>query len=136
METITIDKDIPVFYITATSFPAGIVEAHEKLHAFIPFTANRKYFGISRPENGGEIVYKAAAEELQPGEAKNWNLGTMVIKKGAYTCITIRNYVADPAGIKKAFEEILKQPGLDPNGYCIEWYLNEKDVTCMVRIAA
>jgi hypothetical protein len=53
-----------------------------------------------------------------------------------FTLINNLHYVADPAGIKKAFGEILKQPGLDPNGYCIEWYLNEKDVTCTVRIAA
>jgi hypothetical protein len=133
METFTIDKDIPVFYITATSFPEGILEAHEKLHALVPFSGNRRYFGLSRPEHEGEIVYKAAAEELVRGEAKKLNLETMVIRRGTYKCITINNYVIDPPSIEKAFGRILQQPGLDPNGYCVEWYLNEKDVRCMVK---
>jgi predicted transcriptional regulator YdeE len=136
METLIMDKDICVFYITATSFPEGIMGAHEKLHALVPFTANRKYFGISRPENGGKIVYKAAAEELQAGEAKKINLKTMVIPQGTYKCISIKNYVNDPLSIKMAFEKILQQPDLDPNGYCVEWYLNEKDVKCMIRTSS
>ena len=51
----------------AKSFPEGILEAHQTLHALVPYSQNRKYFGISRPENGN-IVYKAAAEELIEGE--------------------------------------------------------------------
>lgn len=134
METITIDKDISVFYIRATSFPEGIVKAQEQLHALLASAPGRTYFGISRPEKGGTIVYKAGAEELEPGEAKKFHLETMTIKKGTYHCITVKNYTADPSLIKKAFDTILHQPGLDPNGYCIEWYLDEQDVRCMVRL--
>ena len=68
METITLNNDIKVFYITAKSFPDGVLDAHNKLHALVPFSTDRKYFGISRPENG-TIYYKAAAEEINPGYA-------------------------------------------------------------------
>jgi hypothetical protein len=80
METIALDNDIQVFYITAKSFPDGALEAHQNLHALIPFTTERKYFGISRPENG-VISYKAAAEEMEPGEAKKLSLNTLILKK-------------------------------------------------------
>ena len=60
MVTTTIARHIGVLCITATSFPSGIMDAHQKQHELIPYTTERKYFGISRPENGG-IVYKAAA---------------------------------------------------------------------------
>lgn len=63
METIMLNSDIKVMYITAASFPEGIIDAHQALHARVPFSASRKYFGISRPEKE-HIVYKAAAEEL------------------------------------------------------------------------
>jgi len=67
METLLLDKDIKVFYITAKSFPDGISEAHQKLHSLIPFSKNRKYFGLSPPENEhGTIIYRAADEELTP----------------------------------------------------------------------
>jgi predicted transcriptional regulator YdeE len=134
METTKLDNDIKVFYITADSFPEGIMDAHKKLHALVPFSANRKFFGISRPENNKGIVYKAAAEEINPGEAEKLNCDTLVLKKGNYISLTINDYMKDIQSIDRSFKELLSQPGLDPNGYCVEWYLNDKDVKCMIRL--
>jgi predicted transcriptional regulator YdeE len=133
MDTITFNSDINLFYISATSFPDGIMDAHQKLHTLVPFSTERKFFGISRPENG-VIAYKAAAEELTPGEAEKLNLDTLVLKKGNYVSLTIHNYLEDIPAIDKAFKELLPHPRLDPNGYCVEWYLNDKDVKCMIRL--
>lgn len=135
METTAIDNDIKVFYITATSFPEGIMAAHEKLHARVADSPNRNFYGLSRPENGA-IVYKAAAEELQAGEGEKLHCETLIIKKGKYVCATIENYLQHLPKIETTFAELLKTPGLDPNGYCVEWYFNETDVKCMVRLNA
>lgn len=134
METIIQDKDIKVFYIQATSFPEGALPAHEKLHTIVPFSKERKYFGISRPENNMDIVYKAATEETFHGEAEQYDCKTLILKKGKYISMIVKNYTADIASIGKAFDKLLKQPDLDPQGYCVEWYLSEKDVQCMVRL--
>ena len=80
METTKLDKDIKVFYFTAGSFPSGIMDAHQKLHSIVPFSPGRKYFGISRPENG-VIVYRAGTEELQPGEGKKFGCESLILKK-------------------------------------------------------
>ena len=133
METINLSNDIKVFYITATSFPEGILEAHQKLHALVPFSTERKYFGISRPEDG-VIVYKAAAEELTPGEGEKLDCETMVLKKGNYISIVINDYMKDIPSIQKTFKELLDYPGIDPKGYCVEWYISDKDVRCMIRL--
>ncbi|HTE12666.1 MAG TPA: hypothetical protein VK645_16915 [Chitinophagaceae bacterium] len=133
METITLPNDIKVFYVTATSFPAGIMDAHEKLHDLVPFSTDRKYFGISRPENG-VIIYKAAAEEINKGEAEKLHCDTLIVEKGKYICLTVKDYAKDKQSIERAFKQILSQPGLDPQGYCVEWCLNPKDVKCMVRL--
>lgn len=133
METIKIDNDIKILYITATSFPDGVMEAHQQLHALVPDIAVRRSFGLSRPENGGKIVYKAAAEEMLPGEAKKLKCDTMVIKKGNYACIIINNYMNNVTAIGNAFQHLITLPDIDPQGYCVEWYL-EKDVKCMVRL--
>jgi hypothetical protein len=133
MEKITLDNDIKVSYITAKSFPDGIMDAHKKLHALVPFSTGRKYFGISRPENG-VIVYKAAAEEINKGEAEKLNCDTLILKKGKYICLTINDYVKDIQSIDRAFKKLLSYPDLDPEGYCVEWYLNDKDVKCMIRL--
>jgi len=134
METILQEQDIKVFYVTATSFPDGIRDAHEKLHALVPFSTDRKYFGISRPENNGLIVYRAAAEEIKKGEAERLNCGTLILKKGKYISLAIHDYMKDIQSINKAFQQLLYFPGLDPQGYCVEWYVTNKDVKCMIRL--
>ena len=133
METIAIDDDIKVFYVTAASFPDGIMAAHQKLHSLVPFSTDRRYFGISRPEKG-VIVYRAAAEEVNPGEGEKFNLDTLVLKKGKYISLTINDYMKDISIIDKTFKKLLSNPDIDPQGYCVEWYLSQKDVRCMVRL--
>jgi len=135
METITLDKEIKIFYVTAESFPDGIQKAIDELHRIVSFSTNRKYYGISRPENGGAIVYRAGTEELEKGEAIKLNCDTLVLKKGKYISKTVNDFRKDIMSIGRAFEELLKHPNLDPKGYCVEWYANNKEsVQCMIRL--
>lgn len=125
-------NDIEVFCVAAKSFPDGVLEAHQKLHSFIPFSTDRKYFGLSRAEKK-IIIYKAAAGELISGELSKHNLEKFVIPKGKYHSIIIQNFMQNIPAIGKAFETILSHRNIDPNGICVEWYVNDKDVQCMVR---
>ena len=133
METRTINQDIKVMYTAATSFPDGVLAAHQQLHALIPYSDDRKYFGLSRPENG-QIIYKAAAEELKTGEAEKLSLETLILKKGKYISLTIQDFMKDIPAIQKAFNQLLEYPGIDPQGYCVEQYIDQKDLICMIRL--
>jgi len=99
----------------------------------VPFTTSRRYYGLSRPENG-TIVYRAAAEELWVGEGKKLKCDTIVIRKGNYICLTVHDYMKHVHLIRDAFDELLSSPELDPQGYCVEWYISEQDVKCMIRL--
>ena len=138
METLTFDKNLKVFYVTASSFPDGVMAAHEQLNKIAPAGPGRKHFGLSRPEPDsrppGTIVYRAAAEELNPGEAEKYNCGTLLLRKGKYACFTVKDFRANIQAIDKTFQTLLALPNLDPEGYCVEWYFNDKDVKCMVRL--
>jgi predicted transcriptional regulator YdeE len=133
MEQITLDKDIVLLYVTASSFPDGIMAAHQQLHSMIPFSAERKYYGISFPEDD-KIIYKAAAEEIHPGEAAEKGLETFTVKKGEYASIPVSNFMSDTKAIGEAFQKLLKHPQLDPKGFCLEWYVSKEDVQCMVPL--
>ena len=133
MDKIKIEKDIRVFYVQAESFPDGIEAAFKKLDNFIDKHKDRRCFGISRPENN-KIIYKAAAEELNKGEAEKLNCKTLVIKKGNYNCITIKDFMKNIEMIGKSFSKLCSTPDIDPDSYCVEWYFNDKDVKCMIRI--
>jgi hypothetical protein len=133
MEKYNIDKDINVVCITAATFPNGVMAAHQAVHAKYPGGNNRRFFGISRPDRTGTIIYKAAAE-LLPGETAD-GLETFTIKKGTYLGRYIHNFMSDVQQVGSTFREILGQPGLDPNGYCLEIYEGENDVRCLVGLA-
>jgi hypothetical protein len=136
METIELKNDIKVFCVTADSYPEGIMDAHQRLHKLVPFQADRNYFGVSRPENGGDIVYRACAEEKTEGEAQRYNCNTLVLEKGKYISIVVNDFDKNPHLIAHAFQELLAYPGIDPEGYCVEWYSNKMNsVKCMVRLA-
>jgi hypothetical protein len=135
MNTQAIENDIHVLYVTADSFPDGILSAYERLHTHIPFSPERKFYGLSRIENGRGIVYKAAVEMKDPSEPKRFDLETMTIARGKYLTETVLNFKDDIPKIGMTFEKLLRHPDLDPEGYCVEWYLpNDKDVVCMVRL--
>lgn len=130
----TLQQDIHTGCLKASSFPDGVLAAHEQLHQLVPPAPGRRSFGLSRPDHTRSILYWAAAEELQEGETASWGLETFLLKKGVYASVLIRNYMQDIPAIGHAFREILQEPDLDPDGICIEWYLNDTDVQCMVRL--
>ncbi|MCW3121020.1 MAG: putative transcription activator, partial [Flavipsychrobacter sp.] len=57
-----------------------------------------------------------------------------IISKGNYNEIVIRNFMQQIPAIGQAFQQLITQPDVDPDGYCIEWYVGENDVKCMVRV--
>ena len=76
-----------------------------------------------------------AVEEMHPGEAEELGLETLTLKAGNYLSSTINDFVKDMASVGRTFSGLLKQPGIDPDGYCVELYPNQRDVQCMVRLA-
>jgi hypothetical protein len=136
MEKYILENDIKVFCVVAKSFPDGIIEAWQKLHAMLPSVEGRKFFGISRPEPTakGATVYKAAVEESYLGEAEKYDCEKFFIKKGAYLNETLSDWKADPTVIGKTFHNILSDSRIDKNGYCLEIYVGENEVRCMVAM--
>ena len=133
MEITSLDKDILVHCVTATSFPDGVQQAHQALHALIPFDVKRKYFGLSWPDKDGKIIYKAAAEELNPGELSKHLLETITLPKGSYLYIDIHDFMKNIPAIGAAFQQLIHDDRIDPAGCCIEWYIDENLCRCMVK---
>lgn len=131
MDSFTFQQDVPVVCVTATSFPEGIKEAFDKLSSALPQNERRIFYGISYPYDG-KIIYKAAAGIM--GDDNIAGMETFTIRNGPYNSFYIANFMENPDSIKKAFELLLEQHEVDPNGYCLEWYVNEHDVKCMVPL--
>lgn len=134
METYTLEKDITVACLRADSFPAGVEAAHTKLHAMLPALEQRTAYGISYSDGKDGIIYKAAVSQLREGEAATYGLETFVIRKGEYMSELLLNFCEDMSHVGETFQALLALPELDPQGYCLELYLNDKDMRCMVPL--
>jgi PhnB protein len=133
MQKVKINKDIRVFYIQAKSFPDGVMEAFQQMHSIIEIPPQRRSFGISRPEKG-KIIYRVACEEVAKGDLEKHHLTEFIISKGVYLGVEIKNFRKDLTSIKKAFNILIANPKIDPDGYYIEEYKGIDDVFCMVRL--
>ena len=134
MENFKIQYDIPIFCIQAASFPSGVKDAHEQLHSLVPFNKERNYFGISSPNENGEIIYKAAITELTKDELAQFQLEKFTIPKGDYLCEEIEIFMENVSVIGATFQKMIQNPDIDPSGFCLEWYISDNSVRCMVKL--
>ena len=135
MDPYFLNTDINVLCVTANSFPDGIKPAFDELNSLIQSPEQRRIFGISYGDGKDNIIYKAAAEQKSEGEADNLGCESFTIKKGEYISMYIADFMNNIPAIGQAFQEMCRDKRIDPNGYCVEMYLNNnKDVLCMVRL--
>lgn len=135
MEKFYIERDITLFYITATSFPEGILDAFQKLHDKVPEARERIWYGISYPNGAKGIIYKAAVEEAFPGEGAKYGCDTFTVNEGVFISELIQNWEQNGNSIGETFRKLVQQPNIDENGYCLEIYENNTDVRCLVPLA-
>lgn len=135
MDSFTFQHDIKTFCITAASIPDGIEAAFNELKAILPPHENRHFYGISWRGKDDKITYKAAAEVLDSDEDfMHPDLDHFTIKNGPYNSFYIPDFRNRMQDIPMAFDLLLQQHEVDPHGYCLEWYINNKDVKCMVPL--
>lgn len=134
MEKYKIEQDIKLFYVQAESFPLGVGGAFKKLNELTSHNGARLLYGISFPDGAGSIVYRAAVEETYPGEAEKAGCRVFVVRKGDYISAYLSDWKKDESIIGRTFQELLRDPHIDKQGYCLEIYPNEKDVRCLVPL--
>ena len=133
MQTFQLEKDIALLGIQANSFPGGVQQAWQDLHQRLSTTEGRNFYGISHGTKNGLIVYKACVEESVDGEATLLGCERFILPKGEYRGERINDFMQKIHRIGETFQAILSSEDYDKNGVCVERYLNEKDVVCMIK---
>jgi hypothetical protein len=133
MEVFQLKKDLPVMGFQVMTFPNGIGDAFDSLVSRIEGGFNRAYYGIGFMTQAGKIVYQAAAEVLEPAEPTKYQLESYVIPKGNYLAVTLRDWRKNLHAIKDVFTEITKDNRVRDSP-CIEWYKDDDEMVCMVRL--
>jgi len=132
MENFFLEEDLKVFGIHVKTFPLGIGEAFDDLIRRLPEGLERPYYGISYVTNGN-IIYLAVTAEMYEGEAKRYHYHQFSIAKGNYKTITVTDWSKKTDQIKDVFHEMMKEDCPDENRACVEWYISDKEMMCMVR---
>jgi hypothetical protein len=133
MEVFQLKEDIHAMGFQVKSFPDGIGDAFNTLLNKIDGGLNRAYYGISYMTPAHEILYNAAAEVLNPREPEQYDLQRYIISKGNYRAVALRDWRKNLHMIKEIFTEI-NCDSLTAGSPCIEWYKDEEEMICMVKL--
>ena len=133
METFNLKRDIKVFGLQVIRFPQGVSEAFDELVHIVPEGLNRSYYGISKMDSNGSILYYAAVEETVDGEGKKYGYDYYTIEHGKYLSVAVKDWRSNIACIKDIFHDMVQDKRFDPTKPCIEWYKNESEMLCMLK---
>ena len=134
MEKYQLKSDITVFGFEVKTFPDGIGEAFDKLVNKVPGGFSRDYYGISFLNSENKMVYLATALEKEHGEAEKYQCDRYTIKKGDYLAETVWDWRKKTDLIKDVFKGLFNSIQGTPTGPCIEWYKDNNEMLCMVKL--
>jgi predicted transcriptional regulator YdeE len=127
--------DVNTLCVPAKNYPEGITEAFQTLERLHPTICERPFYGISFKEaDSQQIIYKAAVAEAYEGEALDYGCEQFKIPAATYLSVTIKDFMNDLEAIPRAFERLLKSPGIDPEFPCIEWYKSDRELVCLIKL--
>ena len=134
METYTLKNDIEAFGFKVKTFPNGIGDAFDKLIEMVPEGLNRSYYGISYMTPDNEVVYIAAVEEKNKGEAERNKCDRYTIEQGKYIAVTVKDWRQKTDTIKDVFHAMMNEKNIDHSKPCVEWYKNDDEMLCMLKV--
>lgn len=136
MQHLTLSSNISLLCVKATSFPDGIMQAFKTLYSIFPPSGERRSFGLSCGNEQNGIDYWACAEELDIDVLNENELQRITIRAGDYNYEDFPNFMQNLPAIGETFQRILSATPHHTHGYCVEEYLNDSDVRCLVRLSA
>lgn len=134
MEIVTLKNSFKVAAIQASSFPEGVAQAHEQLKEAVTTESEHTFYGISHPLKDGSIAYFAAANVLHD-DTLSTGLEIFTIEKGDFLAVSLKDWKNNIYQITSIFEALIADPRIDKNGYCLEEYINDTTLRCMVPMA-
>ena len=131
MQQIQMKESRKLIGLKAESFPNGVVPAFDALEKKVG--KGRKVYGMSRGDGKSNIDYWACVLE-NTNERPPMGCEELEVKAGTYVSERLSNWQGREEILGQTFQTLYSHPQVDPNGYCVEEYLDNGDVLCMVRI--
>lgn len=134
VDIIHIQDDIIISCIRAKSFPEGVNEVHEMLDSILENNSKEERYAVSYPGKDGKIQYWAGANEALVSTDLTEGIEKLTIPAGSYLSVIIKDFMANSGAIERTFSKLITDPRIDPFGACVERYLPDGDMQCLVRL--
>lgn len=123
-------EDIKVVGIQVNTFPLGIKEAFTSLMQI--FGTSREYYGISWMRDADQVIYYAAVtQHMTDKEMEQFE--SLIIEKGNYDMETMYEWMSKTDCIKDVFHALMQDRKPLKSRPCIEWYVSDHEMRCMIR---
>lgn len=132
MEIKIIADDIHVFGHVVPDFPSGVAAAFDAMVRKLPGGFDRDFYGISAMRDG-KMQYVAAAAARKPDEGEIFGYQHFAIEKGEYLAIPLENWREKTQCINDTFHTLTEDPTADLAKPCVEWYVNDETMWCLVK---
>lgn len=127
------ESDLRLFGIHVDDFPQGIQATFKKLEDMLPTRKGRKFYGIYTNNVSSEKYFAAVLEQYK-NEGDKYNCSSIILPKGEYLALTIKNWSQKLDQIESIFDELFNDPRTDSNSESIEYYKSMTDLVCIVRL--
>ncbi|RPD42274.1 hypothetical protein [Chitinophaga barathri] len=128
-----LEKDIPVFYVQAVSFPNGIMGAYTSLHSSLGDAHERPSYGVTEMVDD-HLTYKACAGLFTQDEKDEIDLPVYNIPAGRYLSMKIKPFGPQMQKFPEFFKELMDHPMAKPGTLGIEHYKTLDTVILMVQV--
>lgn len=133
METYQLNKDIQIFCLVVPGFPNGIQAAFDELEKAVPAAIPRSYYAVSWLDEQHKVVYNAAVA-TDNWDGSKFGYETYAIPRGRYLSVVIKEWRSHLQSIGETFKAMMKDPRADCTFPCVEWYKDDEEMSCWVRM--
>ena len=130
-----VKNDIKVLCKLIPTFPDGIQEGFDELAERFGKKDNG-FYGISYMDENGKIIYYVAISISLIDQAAKKEYESFTIPKGDYLSVTMVDWMSKTDEMKDIFGDLMQDPRFDDSVPCIEWYENDKEMQCWVKMKA
>lgn len=133
IESYVIASPILLWIFPAENFGEGIAQSFVQLANNLGHQGEKRdCYGIVTKEEEA-MVYYAGMSPLPADNDRPNTLKTYEILAGSYAMIRISDWNQNLLHIGPTFDQILKSGLVNPSSPCIEYYISENELYCMVQ---
>ena len=133
--TLVSREETAVIAVEAATFPDDIGEAWKRLEALYPPRKGRRFYGLTRFDEG-ELRYFAAVVPPTPEADAPAGFVRLTMQGGLYARVKLEGWPERTGEFAQVFDYLMERFELSPGGYSVEFYRSHREAHLMIPVVA